>query len=113
MLNQFLQGICLGVLTLLLTTGVAWSSPWSGNVLVAEHTPDHNATAPGETTPPKAEPAPHSTPADTSSAVPPDLEVRSRADQPMQADPSAPYDPYDYDALRQINRGIYGEKKAE
>jgi hypothetical protein len=31
----------------------------------------------------------------------------------MQADPSAPYDPYDYDALRQINRGIYGEKKGE
>lgn len=120
MLNRLLQTLFLCVAALMLTTGIALSSPLSSGLLIAEHTPDHDAALPVETARLNIQTAPSSQPTgspqtDASGSTQADLrrdrEVRSDAAQPLQADPSVPYDPYDYDAIRKVNRGIYGEGK--
>ncbi|XGW00086.1 MAG: hypothetical protein ACAF41_14265 [Leptolyngbya sp. BL-A-14] len=115
MLNRILQILFLCVVALLLSTGVAWSHPLSSRMLIAEHTPDHNATPAIETTQPRAQTAPPSQPTNTPQVNTPDAtsldrQGESATPQALQANPSVPYDPYDINAMREMNRGIYGEK---
>lgn len=115
MLNRILQTLVLCVVVLLLTTGVAWSRPLSSPMLLAEHTPDHNATPPIETTQPSNQTTPSSSPTNpppvnTPDATAVDREDEAATNQAIQANPSVPYDPYDINAMREMNREIYGEK---
>lgn len=118
MLNRILQTLFLCAAALLLTTGIAVSSPLRSTLLIADHIPDHAATRRVEMAKPDAKGTPSSQPTgapqtDTSDSTQADLSrtTRSEASQAIQADPSVPYDPYDYDAIRKMNRGIYGEGK--
>ena len=114
MLNRILQTLFLCIAALILTSGLALSSPLPNRLLIAEHTPDHDAVPPMETVQPNVQTVPSSQPprspqTETPGATPDDRHARSSATQPIQANPSVPYDPYDYDAIRKMNRGIYGE----
>jgi hypothetical protein len=114
MLNRILQTLLLGLAAILLTTGIAFSSPLPGSVLMAAHTPDQQAAI--------SQPAPSPQPTgssqtETRSPAKPDLKgdrnAKVETSQPIQADPSKPYDPYDYDAIRKMDREIYGEVKGD
>lgn len=110
MLNRILQTLLLCLAVVILTTGIALSSPFPQGVLIAEHTSDHDAAISQPV--PSAQPT-DSSQANTSSSAQPDRDTKPENIQPTQANPSVPYDPYDYDAIREMNREIYGEAKAE
>lgn len=109
MLNRILSILFPCFAAMILTAGIAWGSPLPGGLLIADHTPDHSAAI--------AQPALESPQAETPSPVQPELtsnRTLNREDTPaLQADPSVPYDPYDYEVIREMNREIYGEVKGE
>lgn len=108
-------------MAIILTTGIAFGSPLPSGVLIADHTSDQDAALLGEAAQPDSQTAPlsqptrspqaetHSAPADPNGDRGPQL----NKPQPTQASPSVPYDPYDYNVIRQLNREIYGEAKAK
>jgi hypothetical protein len=101
MLKRILQTLLLCCAAIVLTTKMAISSPLPNRMLIADHTPDHPVAVDAGQTPP----------------VSPQLDKPNREQSPenpvIQADPSIPYDPYDYDAIRESNRQIYGELKGK
>lgn len=105
MVKRILQTLLLCFAAIILTTRVAMSSPLSSSILIFEHIPVYLAVNAADPTPPnppqagKPSPAPDGT---------------QKKDPPVtQADPSVPYDPYDYDAIRESNRQTYGEMKGK
>jgi hypothetical protein len=114
MLKRSLQILLLCLAVMMLTTGIALSSPFSSSVLIADHAPDPDAAI--------AQPTPSSQPTGSSQVDTPnpaqpnlksDRDSKLEDSQAPQVDPSVPYDPYDYKAIREMNREIYGEVKGK
>jgi len=112
MLNQILQVFLLCFAALILTTEIAFSSPVAGGLLLAEHTLDHAdaISQPAAAAAPTSSP-PADTPGTTQPQIKGDRDTPLKDPKPTQANPSVPYDPYDYDAIRELNHEIYGEVK--
>lgn len=112
MLNQILQILLLCFTAIILTTGIAFSSPLSSGIPIAENTSSHETakTQPAQSVQPNG-----SSQRETASPTPTELNgdrnPQPKDIQSTQADPSVPYDPYDYDAIREMDRRIYGEVK--
>jgi hypothetical protein len=108
MLNQILQTFLLCLAAMILAVGIALVSPLPSGILVAQ-AQDRDAEI--------VKPAPSPPRAETPNPVPPkpkeDRAAKMDEDQPMQADPSVPYDPYDINAIRKMDREIYGEVKGK
>jgi len=119
MLNQILQILLLCFAAIILTTGIALSSPLPSNSLISEHTPDHEVADPFGVLEPSIQPDSPTQPTrfpqvDTPRSEQPVLKSNRDAKQVVpQTNPSAPYDPYDYDAIRAMNREIYGEVRTK
>lgn len=115
MLKQILQTIGLCFVALLLTTEMVFAAPFSGGILLAEHTPDHKIVTPVEPAKSTVRPdSAQSTPVESANQInaePSVSEDSQRQQAESQANSSGPYDPYDYDAIREMNRQIYGEVK--
>jgi hypothetical protein len=114
MLNQILQIFLLALAAIILTTGVAMGNPLSSDVLITATVPNPDAAI--------SQPAPSPQPSDatqpdthdlTKAELEGDRSVQLKDNQPLQADPSVPYDPYDFDAIREMDREIYGEVKPD
>lgn len=110
MLNQILHILLLCLAALTLTTEIAFSGPVAGGLLLAEHTVDHaDAIAQPAAAPTSSPPA--DPPGTTQPQIKGDRNTSLKDPKPTQANPAVPYDPYDYDAIRELNHEIYGEVK--
>jgi hypothetical protein len=98
MLKQIFQSLLSCFAAIVLMTAVAISNPLPGRILIAEGPPANNSAGANQPASPPA--------------TPPSPAARDRSTQ-TQADPSAPYDPYDYDAIRESDRETYGEMKGK
>jgi hypothetical protein len=96
MLKQIFQSLLSCFAAIVLTIAVATSNPLPGRILIADGTPANTSAGANQPASPPA--------------TPPSPAARDRSTQ-TQADPSAPYDPYDYDTMRESNRETYGEVK--
>jgi hypothetical protein len=119
MLNRFLQTLFLCFAAFLLTTGIALGSSLPSSIHIADYTLRAAELPPGGMAKPdsQATPLPHSSQTDAPDSTQAESDRATKSGtkltdrQPAQADPSVPYDPYDYDVIRETNREIYGEKR--
>lgn len=111
MLNRMLQICCLAIAAVSLTLSIAWSHPLPTGRLIADQSlsqePVPSTPHPSSTTSPQtptvSEPDPDTEPAQSANR---DRKVTPPA---TQVTPMIPYDPYDYEAIRQMDREIYQE----
>ncbi len=106
MLNQIFQTLFLCLAVIILTTGLALSNPLPSVILIAQNQAGKPVIAKPAQSPPEK-----NTPSSAQLRLKGNQEANSEKDQPMQADPSVAYDPYDFDAIRKMDREIYGEAK--
>jgi hypothetical protein len=105
MLKRILQNLLSCFAAIVLTTMAVMSNPLYGSTLIAEHTPDHQAATSARTNQPDLPQAGKVNP------VTSDREKLKNDAKATSDNPSAPFDPYDYDAIRESNRKTYGEGK--
>jgi hypothetical protein len=106
MLKQIFQTLFLCLVVIILTTDLALSNPLPNVILIAQNSVDISKAAKTASSPP-----PKNTSNNPQLKLKGNLEANVEKDQPMQADPSVGYDPYDFDAIRKMDREIYGEAK--
>lgn len=116
MLKQTLKTLFLCFAAMILTTRIAFS-PLPSGVLLAEHTPNHAVESDDRAKSSVAEPdrplmrSPQIDASESARDKQGDRSTQSENAQPTQADPSVPYDPYDFEMIREMDREIYGEVK--
>ncbi|MBL1178625.1 hypothetical protein [Pantanalinema sp. GBBB05] len=111
MLNRMLQTCCLAIAVVSLALSMTWSHPLPTGLLIADQ------SLPQKVVPSTPHPSSTSSPQPpTASETPTDTEApqqmsRDRKATPpgTQVTPMIPYDPYDYEAIRQMDREIYQE----
>jgi hypothetical protein len=106
MLKQIFQTLFLCLAVIILTTGLALSNPLPSVILIAQSPAGKPVIAKPAQSPPDK-----NTPNAAQLKPKGNQESNLEEDQPMQADPSVAYDPYDFDAIRKMDREIYGEAK--